>query len=77
MTHLGDACTTYRSEARVHDTVFVGLDDDMNVLPVLLDDVVHRRRIPGVGFCRLLLGQVHTEGIGPGILPPCLFTGQL
>ena len=52
---LGHARAAHRPEARIHAAVLVGLDDEMHVLAVLLDDVVHRRRIPGLGFSRLLL----------------------
>ena len=39
----------------------VGLNDDVNVLAVLLDDVVHRRRIPGGCFGRLLFAEIDAE----------------
>src|SRR5450631_599605 len=61
VTHLGDARAANRPEARVHDTFFVRLDYNMNVTAVLLHDVVHRRRVPGGRFGRLLLRKVDAE----------------
>ena len=34
------------AESRVHDAVVVRHDDKLDVFPVLLDDIVHRRRVP-------------------------------
>ena len=60
------------------DAVLVGLDDEVHVAAVLLDDVVHRRRVPGFGLGRLLLGEISTpNAFSPGAVPPCLFTGQV
>jgi hypothetical protein len=61
ITHLGHARAAHRAETRVHDAVVVRLDDDVRVLAALADDVVHRRRVPGVGLGRLLLAQVDPE----------------
>ena len=58
------ARAAHRTEAGVHLAIEVRLDDDVHVLAVLLDDVVHRRRIPGGGFGRLLLGKIDAEGVG-------------
>ena len=63
VAHLGHARAADRAEAGVHLAGLVGLDDDVHVLPVLLHDVVHRRRIPGVGIRVLLLGQIGLEDV--------------
>ena len=39
----------------------VRLDHDMHIAAVLLDDVVHRGRIPRGRVCALLLGEVNAE----------------
>ncbi len=68
---LGHARAAHRSEAGVHDAVLVGLDDEVHVAPVLPHDVVHRRRVPGVGLHLLLLGEVDAElvlrRVGPAL----------
>jgi hypothetical protein len=43
--------------------LLVGLDDDVHVLPVLLHDVVHGRRVPSVGLGALLLGEIGLEDV--------------
>ena len=63
VAHLRHARAADRAEAGVHLAVLVGLDDDVHVLPVLLHDVVHRRRVPGVGLGSLLLGEVRLEDV--------------
>ena len=63
VAHLGHACAADRAEAGVHLAGLVGLDDDVHVLAVLLHDVVHRGRVPGVGLRLLLLGQVGLEDV--------------
>ncbi len=35
----------------------------MNVAAILLYDIVHGRRIPGIGFRLLLLGQIDAEDV--------------
>ena len=78
VAHLGHAGAADRAEARVHHAVLVRLDDDVNVLAVLLDDVVHRRRVPRGGLGVLLLAKIDAEVVlvgrraallvhGPGI----------
>ena len=58
------ARAAHRAEAGIHLAIDIRLDDDVHVLAVLLDDVVHRRRIPGGRLGRLLLGKIDAEGIG-------------
>ena len=72
VAHLGHACAADRAEARVHLAGLVGLDDDMNVLPVLLHDVVHRRRVPGFGLGSLLPGEVRLEDVLRRVRPALL-----
>ena len=61
VAHLGDAGAADRTETGVDDAVLVRLDDDMHVAAVLLDDVVHRGRVPGRCLRILLLRQVDAE----------------
>ena len=61
IAHFGDAGAAHRAETRIHHALVVGLDDDVDVLAVLLDDVVHRGRVPGGRFGRLLLAEIDTE----------------
>ena len=61
IAHLGDAGAAHRTETRIHHAIFVRLDDDVHVLAVLLDDVVHRGRVPSRGFRRLLLAEIDAE----------------
>ena len=61
VAHFRHPGAAHRPEAGIHDAVMVGLDDDVHVFAVLLDDVVHRRRIPGDGFCRLLFAEIDSE----------------
>ena len=60
-TILGHASTADRTKARVHGTVHIRLDHQLNVAPVLADDVVHRRRIPRFGVHDLLFAQIDAE----------------
>ena len=66
VAHLGDAGAAHGAETGIHHAVLVGLDDEVNVLPVLLDEIVHRWRVPGGGLRRLLLRQVDAEGVVGG-----------
>ena len=61
--HLGHARAAHRAEAGVHLAVRVGLDDEVHVAAVLLDDVVHRGRVPGGGLGLLLLGEIDAEDV--------------
>ena len=61
IAHLGHARAAHRAEARIHHAVLVRLDDDVHVLAVLPDDVVHRRRIPRGRLGGLLLAEVDAE----------------
>ena len=63
IAHFGDAGTAHRTEPGIHHAVVVWLDDDMHVFAILLDDVVHRRRVPGRGLGRLLLGKIGAEHV--------------
>ena len=47
-----------RTKTAVYHTVDVRFDHQMHVFAVLLDDVVHRRRIPSVRILKLLLAQI-------------------
>src|SRR6202022_4951276 len=72
ITHFRNASTATRAEPGIHDAALVGLDDDMDVFAILLDDVVHGRRIPRSGLSFLLLAQIDAEfiliGRGPALL---------
>ena len=63
VAHLRHARAADRAKAGVHLAGLVGLDDDVHVLPVLLHDVVHRGRVPGVGLGVLLLGKIGFEDV--------------
>ena len=64
---LGHPCTADRAEAGVHLAIHVRLDDQMDVLPVLLDHVIHGRRIPSLGFRTLLGGEIDAKLVRCGI----------
>ena len=61
IAHFRHARAAHGAETRIHHAVLVRLDDDVNVFPVLLDDVVHRGGVPSGGFGRLLLAEIDTE----------------
>ena len=63
---LRHARAAHRAEARVDAAVDVRLDHQMHVLPVLLDDVVHGRRVPELGLLVLLLAEVDAELVRRG-----------
>ena len=64
IAQLAHARAAHRAEAGIHLAIDIGLDDDVDVLAVLLDDVVHGRGIPGGRLRRLLLGKIDAEGVG-------------
>jgi hypothetical protein len=66
VAHFSGARATHRAEAGVHNAVLVGLDDDVHVFAVLLDDVVHGRRVPSGSFGALLLAEVDTKFVLAG-----------
>ena len=66
VVELGHPRPADRAQARVHDAVLVRLDHQMHRPAVLADDVVHRRRVPGVGLARLLLAEVDAGPVVAG-----------
>ena len=66
---FGHAGTADRAEARVHDTIHIRLDHQVNRPAVLANDVVHRGRIPVCGLGRLLCRQILARPVvGEGAL---------
>ena len=63
IAHFGHAGAAHRTEPGIHDAILVGLDDNMHVVAVLLDDVVHRRRVPCRCLGRLLFPEIDAEDI--------------
>ena len=49
------------AKSRIYHAVDVRLDHELDVLTILFDNVVHRRRVPCGGLGRLLLRQVDGE----------------
>ena len=69
------ARAAHGAEAGIHLALAIRLDDDVNVLAVLLDDVIHRGRIPGDRLGRLLFGEIDAEDVRRGIRPALLVNG--
>ena len=63
VAHFRHACAADRTKARIHLAGFVGLDDNVHILPVLLHDVVHRGRVPRVSIGALLLRKIGFEDV--------------